>query len=403
MFWQRFPKTASRMLIVLSVLGGAPCGARAIELKPPETTDDGWKTAAPSEVGLSDGPLVALAEKLRTEKRWNLHSVLVVKDEKLVFEEYFTGMDECLGRPLGEVKFHRDQLHDLRSMTKSVSSAVLGIALSKKPDRGVHTTLAEWFPEHRKLLSSAKENITLQQVLTMTGGFEWDESLPYNDPDNSAIKMMRSGDPLRYLFNQPMAKEPGTHFEYCAGLSLLMGPIVEQITGKSIDRYAQEVLFGPLQIQSYEWHRYPGGLLHTSAGLRLRPRDMAKFGLLYLTGGHWRGRSILPKEWIKESIQPRSKPHWTVGYGYQWWIERFLTEAGALGSVTAIGLGGQRIFVVEELAMVVVMTGGHYYSYGEDPELLGFGEKLMRSHIFPAAEVKVVGFDRGEKPVQSGG
>ena len=347
----------------------------------PPDVGDGWPTASPAEVGLDEAPLRELAARLDREKHLNVHAVLVIKDARLVYEQYFEGTDQDWGSDLGHVTFDRDTLHDLRSVSKSVTSSLVGVAQATALIPGVETGLVELFPDHG--LAPERNAITLQSILTMSAGFEWDETISYDDPRNSEIQMIRSPDPIRYVLEQEVVDVPGTTFNYSGGCTTLLGGLVERGSGESLADFARTALFEPLGITEFEWRRNSNGMHAAASGLRLKPRDLAKFGFLYLNNGEWQGNQVLPGDWIEESTQPYSKPGWTVGYGYQWWIERFASEERVVDVPAALGLGGQRIFVVPQLQLLVVINAGNYNS--SDPAHQLLGERLLSEYVFAAA------------------
>jgi CubicO group peptidase (beta-lactamase class C family) len=200
----------------------------------------------------------------------------------------------------------------------------------------------------------------------MTDGLEWNElSYPYNDSRNSYNKWVGEDDRIKYVFERPARAEPGTQFVYNSGISVILGEILHRATGKNAITFGQEKLFAPLGITDFHWGTvYSVGeyLVNTGGGLRLRPRDMAKFGLLYLNNGNYKGNQIVSEEWVTESL----KPHIEVGdpthYGYQWWEIRYdrypqpdVHETQYIH--TAIGYGGQYILIVPVNNLIVVLTG----------------------------------------------
>ena len=293
-------------LVLLCGCAAPPPGADdASSPAPPEIGDD-WFTATPEDQGMDSAPLRELADMLRNETQLNIHSVLVVKGDRLVHEEYFAGVDQDWGTPLGEVTFDRDTLHDLRSVSKSVTSALVGIAQADGLIPSVETGLLELFPDQG--LAPEKDAVTLQSILTMSAGFEWDETIPYNDPRNSEILMIRSPDPIQYVLQQELVATPGTTYNYSGGLSTLLGGLVERGSGMELADFARGALFEPLGITEFAWHRNESGMHAAASGLRLKPRDLAKFGFLYLNEGRWQGNQILPAAWVAESTQAYSKP-----------------------------------------------------------------------------------------------
>jgi CubicO group peptidase (beta-lactamase class C family) len=325
---------------------------------------DGWGVAAPEAVGLASASLYALGEHFRTWPEANVHSVLVVRRGVLVYEQYFAGDDEDWGRPMGRVTFDRDTKHDLRSITKSVTSLLVGIAIHRKLLESVDEPIFTFFPEHADLRTPEKDRILLRHLLMMAAGLEWEEWRPSTDPMNSEIRMMYSPDRCRFTLGQPVVEPPGRVWNYSSGASDLLGAVVRKTAARPLEDFAREFLFQPLAITDTAWNTYPESDITSGAGgLRLRPRDMAKLGQLVLDRGRWNGQQIVPADWIDESITPQIGCSDNIYfYGYQWGLGRSLVNKREILWVAASGLGGQRIFVVPALDLVVVITGGLYTS-----------------------------------------
>ncbi|MEM1191094.1 MAG: serine hydrolase [Pseudomonadota bacterium] len=363
------------MLPVLGLVAAAAASA---------STDPGgfaWKTATPAETGLRAAPLEALAERIRSDPEINIHSVLVVRHGKLVFEEYFRGTDEAWGEDLGQIQFNRNTLHDLRSVTKSVTSAVVGIAIAEGRIPGVDTSAFELFPAYADHLAPNKARLTLHHILTMSAGLDWFEPPDYANPGNDEIRMISSPDPVAFTLGRSFRTPPGEAFEYNGGLPTLLGYLLEEAYGQRGDELFSQKLFLPLGISDYEFHANANGLLAYASGLRLTPRAMAKLGLLYLQKGIWMGRQLLPEAWVASSLTPHLPSSWTPGYGYQWWIMKFTGEVGDVWVPAAIGNGHQRIFILEPQGMVVVVTAGHY----NEARIKFDGIDMLIEHVFPAA------------------
>jgi CubicO group peptidase (beta-lactamase class C family) len=168
-----------------------------------------------------------------------------------------------------------------------------GIALDRKLIARLDEPVFKFFPEYASLSTSAKERILLRHLLTMSSGIAWDENPPYTDPENSERRMSVAPHPSRYVFEQPLATESGKVWNYNGGSTVLLGAIVQKVTGKLLVDFAREVLFEPLGITDFDWVRMPNGAIAAASGLRLRSRDMAKFGQLMLSRGKWRGKQIV--------------------------------------------------------------------------------------------------------------
>ncbi len=367
------------LCIVLLVALAAACGpAPGI----PPQTGDGWQTADPVSVGLDAKKLNQAAARIRDGTYQNVHSLLVVKDGKLVFEEYFRGYtwryagDQYRG---DLVDFDRDTRHNLASVTKSFTSALIGIALDRGLIRDVNEEVFSFFPEYVHLQEDGKERLTLDHLLTMRSGLDWNESeVPYDDVRNDLIQLFRVRDPIAYILSKPLVAEPGQDWYYSGGNTNLLGEVIRSATGQRMDAFAERYLFAPLGITNYRWDHLNADTIHASGNLQLRPRDMAKFGLLYLNGGVWNGQRIVSQEWVEAS----TRPHAALtggGYGYQWWLRSYDYGSKSAPCFFAAGWGGQRIHVFPELDMVVVFTGGNYV--GEEP----VGEIITR-FVLPAVQ-----------------
>jgi CubicO group peptidase (beta-lactamase class C family) len=346
---------------------------------PPVPTSDGWDVATLREVGIDSATMARLADSIRQQRLPNLHSVLIVRHGKLAFEEYFEGTDERRGQPIGAVRFDRTRLHDLRSVTKSVTSALVGIAIGNGALR-LSDRVLSFFPEHATPDSGATRAITVRHLLTMTSGFEWDEeSYPYTDPRNSETAMDLSASSVRYVLERRVVTEPGARFEYCGGCTMLLAGIVRQATGKHLDAYAEQHLFQPLGISEFEWLRHRDGLPIAASGLRLRPRDMAKIGYLYVNGGRWGERQVLPEQWVREAIDAQLPLDSTTAYGYQWWIDYEGKGADRFTVLVARGNGGQRTYIVPHLDLVAVITAGNYNNRAQRASETAFWRFVLRA------------------------
>jgi CubicO group peptidase (beta-lactamase class C family) len=242
--------------------------------------------------GLDEGLIKQLVEKIADETYKNVHSVLVVKDGKLAVEEYF-------------YEYDRDTLHQMRSTTKSVVSALAGIAIEKGFIKSINEPVLSYFPEYEvKNLSEDKRNITIKNLLTHQSG------LDYDDNQNSAgneLKMRTSPDWVKFTLDLPINDKPGTRAKYCSGGVIVLGRIVEKATGKSINDFAAQNLFNPLGISDFKWNFKPdNSSVETFCQIYLTPRAMAKFGLLYLNGGKYDGKRIVSSDWVKASLAKHS-------------------------------------------------------------------------------------------------
>ncbi len=303
-----------------------------------------WRTSSPEAQGMDSAQLVKLLEFIQ-KGDYNIHSLLIIRHATLVMETYF--------HPFGP-----GDRHELYSCTKSVTSALVGIAIDKGYIQGVGQKVVDFFP-NRKIanLDDRKKAMTLEHLLTMTTGLEWIEGAGMED---STSKMDLSPDLVQYVLDRPMAADPGKTFLYNNGASHLLSAILQQATGKTADEFAREYLFSRIGVKGWNWITDPQGVPLGYSELYLAPRDMARFGFLYLHNGEWDGKRIVSAAWVKASTQSYT-PGSGSGYGYQWWTLDF----GGLspGGFGAEGTAGQFIIILPAQDLVVVFTGGLFENY----------------------------------------
>lgn len=307
-----------------------------------------WPRSTPASEGLDANRLERLTAAVAAGSDYpDLHSLLIARHGRLVVEEYFDG-------------WTAEQPHTLQSVTKSFASALVGIAIDRGVFTGVDERVLDFFPDVRRIenLDDRKRAITIEDLLTMRSGTDYNER-GGNSPHDQLNRRPRGWD--RFYLDRPMESVPGTVFQYDSGGVILLSSLLERRTGHHADVFAERHLFAPLDIDTVDWFRNREDHPHTGGGLSLRPRDMAKFGQLYLQEGRWEDRQVVPADWIRESTRshvPRDHGH-NVGYGYLWWIhEPDPAGAGTRHIWAAQGFRGQYIFVVPEHDMVVVVTGG---------------------------------------------
>lgn len=310
-----------------------------------------------------------------------MHAVLVVRHGKLVYEHYFAGEDQRLGRSLGVVTFDSVTKHDLRSITKSVTALVLGIEIGKGRIGGVATPVMAAFPEYANLRSPEKDKIILGDLLTMSQGLAWDENMPYSDPKNSEIQMDYAPDPVRYALAQPVVAPPGTIYNYSGGSATIIAALLHKATGETLDEVARADLFAPLGVTDFEWIHLPSGEPAAAAGLRMRPRDLAKIGQLVLDHGAWKGRQIVPADWVAAATSPQINGEGLFFYGYQFWLGRSFVRGKEIDWAAGVGYGGQRLFIVPTMNLVVLVHAG---LYGKPRQWVG-AETVLNRFVLPAA------------------
>ena len=330
------------VLLILSMLVG--CGPSIKDLEAVDYTPlprDDWKVSTPEEQGLD--PMLMAELYYNAAKLETIHSLLVVKNGYLIAEDYFNE---------GSI----DRKDRLQSVTKSYTSALVGIALEQGYLSSLDQKMLDFFPELAgQITDPRKGQITIRQMLQMRAGYPWEESTP------ELFEMLYHGFWPSLLVEVPLVSDPGTQFEYSNLTSHLLGVIVARACNTDLKSFAQEHLFGPLNVEMGEWIKDWEGYYNGHADLYFRARDMAKFGLLYLNDGRYQGNQLVAADWVHDSLQTYSEDAWEysvgpnfrdIGYGYQWWSVR----AGDHRYNLAWGHGGQQIVLLEEFNMVIVVT-----------------------------------------------
>jgi CubicO group peptidase (beta-lactamase class C family) len=293
-------------------------------------TED-WRTSTPEEQGMEAGKLAQMLEAIQTQKL-ELHSLLVIRHGYLVSETYFG-------------PYQQDTRHDQYSCTKSFVSTLIGIALDKGYiDSTGHRVIDFFSGKTFTSLDEQKKAMTLEDVLTMQTGLDWDEG------DTAYRELYISRDWVQHMLDMPMAAPPGTQFNYCSGCSHLLSAILQQSTGMNPRDFAEKNLFKPLGLSDVIWEPNPAGIPIGGWGLRLTPREMAKLGYLFLRNGQWDGQQIVSAQWVENATRSHTGTGGDLGYGYQWWT------VPSLGAYTALGLYGQTIMVIPESDLVIVTT-----------------------------------------------
>jgi CubicO group peptidase (beta-lactamase class C family) len=250
------------------------------------------------------------------------------------------------------------ELHTMQSVTKSVTSAVIGVAVSRHQFPSLDTPVLKFFDESTVAnVDDRKRHMTIRNLITMTVGMKWQDDLPYTDPNNAASMMEASDDWVKFFIDQPMAEEPGTRFYYNDGAPETLAYIFRKATGQDIEEYAARNLFAPIGIEHWFWKRTPSGLADTEGGLYLERHDLAKLMMLFQHDGRWNGKQVLDAAWVKESLAPSVTVNAGTGvmYGYLWWLYPYgkddprMTFAGS-------GYGGQLPIVIPDYDIVIVVT-----------------------------------------------
>lgn len=331
----------------------------------PGAGEDQWRVATAESVELSGARLCAMVKWLDDWKQSDVHAVLVVRHGALVFEHYFSGKDEHWGEPVGDVAFGPATKHDERSVTKSIVALVLGIAIDRGLIKSIDEPVMSFFPEYADLRTAEKDKIRLRDLVTMSSGLEWHEDdTPYTSNANSENRMDAAPDPYRYALQQAVIEPPGQVWNYNSGSTEVIAAVLKKASGKPVDELARTLLFAPLGIADVDWPRSARGDPIAAGALRMRPRDLAKIGQLVLQRGAWNGTQVVPASWIDAATTPQINVSGfnSFFYGYFFWLGRSLADGREVPWAAAVGLGGQRVFIVPDLDLVVVVNAGLYAS-----------------------------------------
>lgn len=314
-------------------LGQKPYGFSGIEEDYWPT--QGWRVSTPEEQGVDSRTLAEAVNCVR-EKNLNIHSILVIRNGYIVTDVTFD-------------PFTPDTKHDVASVTKSITSTLIGIAIGKGLIEKIDTPVLDYFPDWDvKNLDAKKRQMTVENLLTMTAGLE----CIAQPTEVTLMQMMGSPDWIQFMLDLPMEFKPGKEFVYNSGGVHLLSAIVRKATGKSSLEFAEANLFKHLGISDVSWPMDPQGISNTGWGsVRMKPHDMAKLGYLYLKNGIWDGEQIISSSWVSEATQTKVKLRGGDGYGYLWWIFED-------NSYSALGRGGQCVYVLPEKNLIIVMTGG---------------------------------------------
>jgi CubicO group peptidase (beta-lactamase class C family) len=348
-------------LIIISLVIASSCTVKPAQVaQTPYWPADDWRTSTPEEQGLDSALILQMLQEIRS-KDLNIHSILIIRHGYLVSEVYFP-------------PYQQNIKHPIFSITKSVTSAMAGKAIHDGYINDVHQKVLVFFPDIAEDTTDPRRaEITLEHLLTMSAGYNTGTMPNLYGKDASF-------DTVRHILTyNSVLVSPGTTFFYDSGLPHLLSAVLQNSSGMTLQEYTEQELFHPMGITDLTWGSDPRGITTGATDLRLLPRDMAKFGYLFLHQGEWNEQQLLPKEWVEISTTKHIETKGLMnaaeddGYGYLWWIDSF-------GGYSAHGYGGQYIFVLPSLDMVIVFTGGLADAQFPVPN------QLVQTYLIPAAQ-----------------
>ncbi len=348
------------ILLVLIIPSNNPTGVLSTndDIYYPE---DDWRTSSLEDQGV-DSKIISDMKDYMDNLGMVVDSILMIKNGYLVEESYYN-------------TYNRETQHWVYSITKSIMSTLIGIAIQEGFISSVNVKVFDYFSDYEfENMNSTKASITLYHLLTMTSGLEWNEWYPsYSSSANDWNAVRETSDWIQYILDKPMVHQPGTAMEYSTGTSHILSAILTRATGISAEAFAIEYLFGPLGIENYYWEKGPLNYTVGGTWLSLRPIDLAKFGYLYLNNGTWDGIQIINEEWITNATKPKINFDGAWDYGFQWWVPK----VNPTGAYVAWGWRGQRMFVIPERNLVAVLTGF-------DDISIAVYLKIFNQYIIPA-------------------
>jgi CubicO group peptidase (beta-lactamase class C family) len=352
------PETSSA--VSKSPAGGSSAAAQSISHAAWPTKD--WSVSSPGEQGVDAAKLAKADERIQ-EHYPNVYSLLVVRHGYLVYEKYYKGMNRYSANPV-------------YSVTKSVISALTGIAMREKLINNVNQRIADFLPGYFTGLEPEKKEITIAESLTMTGGL--------TSVDNDFAPYYRSPDWMEYALKQPLTAKPGSKFDYNTGLPHFLSVIITKTSGMNTKDFAEKYLFSKIGVSPLHWDQDSKGYYGGGFGLYLMPREMAKFGYLYFNRGKWDGEQIVPEAWVSESLQKHASVDKGVDYGYLFWLQpmRDPVSGKIHDTYRADGAGGQKIIMVPDLDLVAVVTADA--SVSDTMKDGASTEKIISDYVFPA-------------------
>lgn len=382
-----------QLAVAVAVLSGGAWAQSAAPGWPGET----WPVSTPEAEGLDPDAIASLVADIEAGGYGLVNAFLLIRNGRVVANERFEqdyeavmaehdttnhlyNYDHTAWHPYLE----GTDLHTLQSVTKSVLSAAIGIAIDEGHISGVDAPAMPFFEAYAPYPTDPrKEATTIEDLLTMRSGIQWNTAGGYGSDTHSTIQLEASDEWIRFILEQPTDTDPGTRYQYNDGASVLLGKILREATGQRADAWAREKLFEPIGIDRSYWKITPDGEADTEGGLYLATEDLARIGYLFLRGGEWDGRQVVSPEWVVAStapVVPDIRPdndRRDLGYGYQWWV--LDAEDGVSTIYAARGYGGQFLFVVPEHDLVVVFNGWHHH--GRPPRSTS---TALQERILPA-------------------
>lgn len=358
------------VLVLFGLIGSHAFSQQGVyKYQTPKKYHDGWEVSSLQAVGIQVKPIAEISAQIRDRDTIDhVLSLVIVKNGKLVHEVY---SPYC----------QRNTLHVLASITKTVTSTLIGIAIDRGMIKSVDSEVYILIPEFSKSIKDTKfKKITLKHIMTMTSGIDWNERVSYNNPRNDEYQMVETDNWMKFVLSKPVATEPGTLFNYNTGSIHLLSAVIKGVSGLYAHQFAEKYLLHPLGIYGYQWNKDPMGYPctgGTDGGIGLRTRDVAKFACLFLRGGKWRGKQIISEKWTKEAPLGFSKQSGRRRYAYNWFSGSMRINQKRFNYIASFGYGGQTMYIVPEHDLIVVIT----CELAESPPVNSLARKVLAAAI----------------------
>lgn len=325
-----------------------------------------------SKDNFDNNKIEALNRKIAEGRFNDINGIVVIKEGKLLLEEYFNGTT-------------RDSLHNTRSVGKSFASTILGIAIKDKFIKDENALLKDFYNlKSYKNYSAKKDSVTLKSLLTMSSGFLGDDR--DDESPGTEDKMQSTDNWVKFALNLPMHKDKiiGKDYNYFTAGTALLGDIIHQSVPDGLVSYADKKLFAPLDITNYKWFYTPQNVAYTGGGIELRAIDFAKYGQLYKNKGKWNGKQILTKDWVEKSLAKQVSQDYGgiegLHYGYLFWNRVYKINGKNYEVSFCTGNGGNKILVFKDIPFVVVITASAYNKPGSHANV----DTMLTDYIVPA-------------------
>lgn len=357
--------------------------------------DDEWPVSTPEAEGIDAAAVQALHQDIENGTYGLVDHFLLIRHGRVVADHHYvhdyatiaadydtTNHQYNYDHPDWHPYYRDTELHTLQSVTKSVTSAALGIAVDEGLIGNVDTAIMSAFEGYQQDFSDERRKaVTLEDLLTMRSGIDWNEMISYNDEENSCIQMEASDEWIQFVLDRPMREQPGTKYDYNSGVSVLLGKLIGVATGQRVDAWTKERLFDPIGIDAYYWKITPDNEVDTEGGLYLSAPDLARIGYLFLREGKWKDQQIISKEWVNASVSPvvsDTRPNNNrvdAGYGYQWWVPD--QEKGKTLVFAGNGYGGQFVLVAPAYDIVAVFNAWNIHGGGQKSAWRALQERIL--------------------------